>query len=129
MTDKKQLIKSVAAGAMCGILTSVVLMCLLALILTKVGLLDEKPLSYVLTALLGLGALAGGFVAAKINKGAALIAGVLTGAAMMLLLTVTALTNQQANISVLLLLKLVACLLGGAAGGVLSVREKKHRRF
>ena len=129
MSDKKRLAKAVAAGAFCGLLTSVLLMCLFAAVMLKIGLLDSAMLDAVLAALFGFGALAGGFAAAKLNKGAGLVAGALTGAAMLLLLLLTAAVRNQADFSSVFLMKLAAALLGGSAGGVLAMRERRHPKL
>jgi putative membrane protein (TIGR04086 family) len=71
-------------------------------------LIDSAMLDAVLAALFGFGALAGGFAAAKLNKGAGLVAGALTGAAMLLLLLLTAAVRNQADFSSVFLMKLAA---------------------
>lgn len=129
MRDKKKLIKSVITGMVCGILTSVVLMSVFAVVMTKVGLLPGQLIDYILTGFLGLGALAGGFLAAKLNKGAGLIAGAATGGAMLAALVLTAAFSGSADFSVLFLFKLAATVAGGALGGILAVREKKRVRI
>ncbi len=129
MSDKKRLFKSAAAGAVCGLLASVALMCAAAMVLLKLGLLGNSALDLMLTVILGLGAAAGGFVAAKLNRGAGLIAGAITGAVMLTALTLISLLNGQAEFSALFLFKLLACVLGGCGGGLLAVREKKRIRL
>ena len=120
MSDKKRLIKSSAAGLLCGILTSVALMCIFAVVMTKSGLLPTQVIDYVLAGFLAVGAVAGGFVATKLNRGAGLIAGALTGAAMLCALTLTAALRGEADFSVLLAVKAAATVLGGMLGGVLA---------
>ena len=83
MSDKKRLIKAIVTGMLCGILTSVTLMCIFALVMTKGGLLPTEVINLLLSGFLAVGAFAGGFVAVKINRGAGLIVGALTGAAML----------------------------------------------
>lgn len=129
MSDKKRLAKSVAAGTFCGLLASILLMCLFAGVMLKIGLLDRSVLDPVLAGIFGLGAFAGGFAAAKLNKSAGLVAGALTGAAMLLLLILTAAFRNQADFSSVFLMKLAAAMLGGSAGGILAMRERKHPRF
>ena len=122
MSDKKRLIKSSAAGLLCGILTSVALMCIFAVVMTKSGLLPTQVIDYVLAGFLAVGAVAGGFVATKLNRGAGLIAGALTGAAMLCALTLTAALRGEADFTLLFPIKLASTLLGASAGGILAVR-------
>ena len=77
MSDKKRLIKAIVTGMLCGILTSVTLMCIFALVMTKGGLLPTEVINLLLSGFLAVGAFAGGFVAVKINRGAGLIVGAL----------------------------------------------------
>lgn len=123
MLDKR-LIKSVATGAFCGLLTSVILMCILTVALLKTGLPQGFLLDYILAGFLGAGAFAGGFVAAKLNRGAGLIAGAAVGGVMFLALLIVAAVKGDMAFTVLSAVKLGAVLLFGAAGGILGVREK-----
>ena len=63
MSDKKRLIKAIVTGMLCGILTSVTLMCIFALVMTKGGLLPTEVINLLLSGFLAVGAFAGGFVA------------------------------------------------------------------
>ena len=84
MSDKKKLIKSVSLGSLCGVLGCVILMCIFAVIMLTSGLLGAELTDYIMVAVTALGALGGGFVAAKL-----------------------------------------AVILGGIAGGICGVKEKK----
>ena len=86
MSDKKRFIKSALTGTLCGILTSVVLTCAFALILSRSGMLGDNILGYASAGLLAAGAFLGGFVSAKLNRAAGLIAGAAAGAAMLALI-------------------------------------------
>ena len=127
MYDKKRLVKSVVTGLLCGIFTSVALMCIFAAVMTKGGLLPAELLDYIMAGCLGAGALTGGFISAKINKGAGLIAGTAAGAAMLAALTLTSAIKGEADFSSLFFIKLAAAVLGGSLGGALAVREKKQK--
>ena len=126
MSDKKRLIKSVLTGAACGLLTSVIVLCVFAAVMMKIGLIDAEVLDCINAAFLGLGAVAGGFTAAKINKGAGLIAGPATGAVMLLAVTAVSGVQNKAEFSTVFLIKLLAALLGGALGGILAVRTIRN---
>ena len=127
MSDKRKLVKSVATGTVCGLLTGVILLCILAVVILKGGLLSAQVIDYFTAGLLGAGALTGGFVATKLNRGAGLIAGAATGGCMLLLVILAAALRGKADVSALLFIKLGAALAGGALGGILALKEKKHR--
>ena len=129
MSDKKRLIKAIVTGMLCGILTSVTLMCIFALVMTKGGLLPTEVINLLLSGFLAVGAFAGGFVAVKINRGAGLIVGALTGAAMLASLVLVSALRGEAAFSMLFYIKTAAAVLGGSAGGILATREKKQFRL
>jgi len=126
MSGKKRMIKSVVTGLLCGMLVSVVLMCLAALAMTKTGLLPVWIVEYLTAGCLAAGAFAGGFIAAKLNHGAALTIGAITGAAMITALLLTAALRGEAEFSPLFFIKLGAAVAGGSLGGILSVHERKR---
>lgn len=126
MSEKKRMIKAVVTGLLCGMLVSVILMCLAALVMTKTGLLPVWAVEYLTAGCLAAGAFAGGFIAAKLNRGAALIIGAITGAAMITALLLTAALRGDAEFSPLFFIKLGAAVVGGSLGGILSVRERKR---
>lgn len=108
-----------------GILTSVILTCLLAAIMSRGGMMSSKITDYITAGLLLAGAFLGGFVSAKLNRGAGLVAGAAAGGAMLTVLVLISAFKGDADFTVLFLIKAAAMLLGGAAGGILAVREKK----
>ena len=123
MSDKKKFIRSVAIGLLVGMAASVLLICLLSAILSKSGLLPNEVIDWITAATLAIGALAGGFTAAKLNRGAGLIAGAATGAEMLLALVLAAALRGEADFTLLFPIKLASTLLGASAGGILAVRR------
>ena len=79
MSDKKKLITSIAVGCVCAMLCSVILTAILAAAMLSTGLLPGELMGYLSAAILGVSALLGGLIAAKINKGAGIPVGGLTG--------------------------------------------------
>lgn len=124
MSDKKMLIKSVLIGSLCAVLTQIILLCIVSLVMISTKKLFGGALDYIMIAVSGLGALVGGFVSAKLKRGAGLIVGLITGFAVFIILTAAALINSSSPLSVLSLIRFAVMLLGGAAGGILGVREK-----
>ena len=124
MSGKKTMIKSVLIGSLCAVLAQIILLCIVSLVMISTKKLFTGTLDYIMTAVSATGSLIGGFVSAKLNRGAGLIVGLITGFAVYIMLTIAALINSGSPLSVLSLIRSAAMLLGGAAGGVLGVREK-----
>ena len=78
---------------------------------------------------LAAGALTGGFVSAKLNKGAGLIAGAAAALIMLAALTVTAMLKGNVSVSPLILFRLAGMLLGGCIGGALGIGERKKNKI
>lgn len=124
MSGKKTMIKSVLIGSLCAVLAQIILLCIVSLVMISTKKLFTGALDYIMIAVSATGSLIGGFVSAKLNRGAGLIVGLITGFAVYIMLTVAALINSGSPLSVLSLIRFIAMLLGGAAGGILGVKEK-----
>lgn len=129
MSDKKRLAKSVLFGVACGMLTSVIFMCVLAAVMLTSGLLSQELTNYIMIAVCAIGAFVGGFIATKLNKGAGLIVGIITGFVIFVLITAAALIKNTSPVSLLTAIRLAALLIGGAFGGILGIRERKRINF
>ena len=129
MSDKKRLLKSAALGSACGLLSGVVIMCVIAAAMLASGSVFQGMTDYIMLAPPSLGALAGGFVAAKLNRGAGLIAGAAAALIMLAALTVTAMLKGNVSVSPLILFRLAGMLLGGCIGGALGIGERKKNKI
>ena len=129
MSDKKKLIRSVVIGSLCGLLSCVALICVIAAVMLSTGLLSAELIDYLMIAVSAAGALIGAFVATKLNGSAGLIVGAITGAVMLLRITIGALVRQSAPVTALSAVRAAALLLGGALGGILGLRDRKHVGF
>lgn len=126
MSDKKRAVKAVMFGTLSGITVTIILMCLMALGILTGGLLPDEILEYTVTAVFAAGAFAGGFVATKINKGAGLVIGAITGGVMFVIVTIGALSKSTEAVSILTLIKLISSVTAGGLGGILGLKERKH---
>ncbi len=124
MSDKKRLFKSVIIGSLSGIVVTIILMCLMSVSMMSIGILHEDIINYVTVGLLGVGAFGGGFLASKINKGAGLVVGAITGALMFLIVVIAALSDGS-DISVLIIIKLAVTVALGSLGGIAGLKERK----
>lgn len=126
MLNKKLILKSVLFGTICGILFAVILMCLFSAVILSVGLMPGEIMNYAALGILSLGALFGGIVTSKISKSAGLIAGMLTGLTMFVLITIIGLTKSNDAVTFFTLLKLIASLIFGSAGGIIGLHKKER---
>lgn len=126
MSDKKLLIKAVLFGTVCGLLVTVVLICIFSAIIMTCGLFPEEITNYITLALLSIGAFSGGFITSKITKSAGLIVGLLTGFASFILITVTGLTKSNDPVTLLTLIRLAALLISGGIGGIAGLKRKER---
>lgn len=129
MSDKKKLIKAVTVGTICAVLCSVILMCILAAVMLSTGLLPKDMLGYISAAVLGLSAAAGGFIAAKINRGAGVPVGGLTGLSLFCVTVAASLSNSSAGVSSLIIIKLLASVALGILGGIAGLKEKRSSKY
>ena len=125
MSDKKQLIKSVFVGVLTSALTEIILMSLFSVLIITSGLLPADITDYIMVAVTAMSVLCGGFICAKVNKSSGLICGLLTAAAVFVIITVIGLLQSEAVLTPLSLIKLGAMLICGCAGGVLGVNQKE----
>ncbi len=125
MSNKRRAIKAVFFGLLFGIVVTIILMCLMSVVMLSVGLFPQNIVDYAMIAVFGIGAFFAGFTATKINKGAGLIIGLISGFAMFLVITVISLMKITEPVSVLTALRLGAALILGALGGILGLKERK----
>ena len=132
MSDKKKLAKAAAVGCICGILGSAALTGIFAAIILGTGLLPNELTDCIMAGILGAGAIIGGIIAAKINGGAGIPVGGITGLAIFFVTAVASLSRSGAGVTSLTVIKLCASAIGGIAGGILGLKEKrmsKYKRF
>lgn len=125
MSDKKVIIKSVIIGSVCGMLFSVILMCICAAVILSTGLLPSDITSFVMLAVNAAGAMFGGFISARVSKFAGLIVGLITGGVIFLVVTLAGFTASNNPVTVLTLIRFAVLLLTASAGGILGVNKKE----
>ena len=119
--------QTVALGAGVGIATTVVLMLAFAAVLASVDVPSGAP-SIISSICLGLGALLGGFIAAKRNGRNGMIVGFLTGVAVFFVFAIIALMLGSA-LGIPFLIRLLVAASFAAVGGILGINLRRHRRY
>ena len=129
MSDKSRLVKEVAVGAICSMLSCIILTSILAAVMLSTGMLGSELTNWITTAIMGLGSLVGGFVAAKINKGAGIPVGGMTGLAVFVVSALASLSRGASGVTSMAIIKLAASVLLAIVGGILGIREKKGTNY
>ena len=125
MSDKKLAVKAILFGVACGLLITIIFMCLLSVVIISSGLLPIDVINYITIAILSIGAFFGGYISTKITKSAGLVIGAITGFAIFLLITVFGLIKSNDTITINTLIRFIATLITGCLGGILGLRKKE----
>ncbi len=125
MSDKKLAVKAILFGVVCGLLITIIFMCLLSVVIISSGLLPIDVINYITIAILSIGAFFGGYISTKITKSAGLVIGAITGFAIFLLITVFGLIKSNDTITINTLIRFIATLITGCLGGILGLRKKE----
>lgn len=125
MSDKKLAIKAILFGIVCGLLITVILMCLFSVVIITSGLLPTDITNYIIVAILSIGIFFGSCIATKITKSAGLLIGLIVGFSIFILITMLGLLKSSETVTVLTLIRLIAGLLSGAVGGIIGLKKKE----
>lgn len=125
MSDKKRLAKAIFIGVLTSALCEIILMSLFSVLIITSGLLPADVTDYIMIAATAVSIFFGGFICAKINKSSGLICGLLTAAIGFAIITLIGLLQSEAVLTILSLIRLIAMLLCGCAGGILGVNQKE----
>ena len=105
-----------------------VLLCVVTVILLVSSLLPYEYLAYIMLVVDAIGALFGGYVAARINKRQGLLLGALNGAIVFVALIIAGFCVSNDTLTIITLLKAIIIVLCSAFGGVrgVNVKDKLH---
>jgi len=120
----KQL-KAVIAGTLINALITLGATIVLTLFMSIAGNLFEDFAKYLMLLPLVLGGYIGGFISARINGANGLLLGVISGAAILIILLIIGFTVYNTDITYMILLKVLCVLLPAAIGGVKGVNKKE----
>ncbi len=126
MSDKRLLVKAVVFGSVCGLLVTVILLCIFSAVIMTSGLLPSEITNYITVGIVSLGAFAGGVITSRITKSAGLIVGLITGFFIFMLITVIGVIKSDDSFTVLTLIRLISLIIAGGIGGILGLRKKER---
>lgn len=129
MSDKKLLVKAVLFGTVCGLMVSIILLCICTSVILSIGLLPTDITNYIMLAILSAGAFFGGFICARITKSAGLVVGMVTGFTIFLLVTIIGIIKSTDAVSAVTLIRFVLTVIIGGSGGIIGVNKKEKLKI
>lgn len=122
-----QIYRSVALGSLSGVAVTILVMLLMAVLLSSVDLPESAP-GVMSTACIGLGALLGGFIAAKRNGRHGLLVGFISGTVMYIIFALLALALGS-GVGMIFITRLIVAAVMSALGGVLGINLRRKRKY
>ena len=121
------LLKKMAIATLVGAVSTFIVLCAMALILS-VKDIPTTAVSAMSSTAAGIGALAAGFAAAKLYKRRGAIIGAAAGAVLFIVIFIASLIITGTALSVSVLLRLVLMLLASTVGGIIAVNMRPRRK-
>lgn len=121
-------VKVFAIGLAVFIITAIIFASIFAFALTSFDLSDAVA-TVMSVVSLGLGALASGFITAKLNGSNGLLYGLLSGLIAFVLVLIISLIFNFGAFSIFTLLKAIAIIICGCLGGILGVNLKRNKKI
>jgi putative membrane protein (TIGR04086 family) len=122
----KQLIKPALSGILCAFIVSVFLLAVFSVLMAAKDMPSVIVLPFACISI-SIGALCGGFLASRLNNSRGLFLGVVTGLLFMIILYIAGAIMHQADLNMLLFLKIVLAAFFGAVGGITGVNLRRRR--
>ncbi len=122
-------IKALIIGVASSVITIALTLCIITAIFTASAMLPYEYLEYIMLIPDAIGVLAGGYIAARINKSNGLFIGLCNGAIVFLALIISGFCITPETLTLITLLKAVVILLFSAFGGIKGVNVKEKIRI
>lgn len=122
-------VKALIIGSVLNALTVIIATVIASLFLVVSGNLFENAAKFIMLVPLIFGGYVGGYVGARINKSNGLLIGTLSGVIILIIMLVIGFAKGNADITYMLLLKVLAILLTAAIGGVKGVNKKEKLKI
>lgn len=121
----KKLLRCLIIGILCGIAVTAILTVICSFVIMISGKYPADAISFISLAFLGIGGLAGGYIAARLNKNSGLIVGGLTGFIIFLIILIAGLSSSFGTVTLFTLYKLIVLVIFSMLGGILGVNKQK----
>lgn len=121
----KKLIKSLIFGVLSATIAITLLIIIASFVFQLTDKFPKEAVNVVNLAILSLGGLFGGYIAARFNKSAGLMVGILTGFIVFFIILFAGLSRSVESLTIFTLYKLLALLIFPTLGGVIGVNKQK----
>ena len=122
----KPIWKPVIIGVLSAVLITAILLCLSAVVLNLTPSVPYWVLDYLTTAVAGIGALIGSYIASATAKSKGLLIGLLCAFITLVIIIAIGLSNGENDVGVMTAIRSSVLLICGAVGGILGVNRKEH---
>ncbi len=123
--NKFSIIKGIVIGLIMGEIVLLLLLSITSVVMTSTGILNNTVLDIILTIICGISSFVTGFTSSKIIKMKGLLSGFAGGLIFFLIIFSAGLIIMDGTITIFTFLKLIACIIFGAAGGILGINKKE----
>ncbi len=127
-TDFAKIAKAVLRGVIAALIFIAATVIIAAFIIAKLGS-GVNFVTYVSTALMGLGSMLGGYVSAKKRGEAGLITGTATGVIVFFIIALISLTVTGGGIGTVFFIRLAICALAAAISGIFAVNSSEQQKI
>ncbi len=121
----KKLIKSLIFGILSATIAITLLIIIASFVFQMTDKLPKEAINVVNLAILSLGGLLGGYIAARFNKSSGLITGLLTGFIIFIIILLAGLSRSVESLTIFTLYKLLALIVFSTLGGIIGVNKQK----
>ncbi len=118
-------IKGILIGLFVSEIILTVLLSIMAIVMSSTGILNNTVLEIALTVICGIATFFAGFICSKISREKGLVNGLICGGIFFIVLLFTGMIMMDNTFSTFTAVKLTACLLFGAFGGLLGLNKKE----
>ncbi len=127
-SDFAKIAKAVLRGVIAALIFIAATVIIAAFIIAKLGS-GVNFVTYISTALLGLGSMLGGYISAKKRGEAGLITGMTTGVTVFFIIALISLTAAGGGIGKVFFIRLAICALAAAIGGIFAVNSPERQKI
>ncbi len=120
--------KYIIIGTFSGIIVSFIFLLIMAAIFTYCDMVTSlaHPMASIAS---GVGALAGGFITAKLCKTNGLLNGLFTGVIMFVIIMLVSLIISDSSVTLMTFIRLIIIMCSSAIGGILGVNKLSKKHF
>ncbi len=120
--------KGILRGIIVAVLATAFLMVIMAFVMVALDF-NNTALSIIAVCILWIACFLGGLICSKANKKNGLQNGLIIGGVLGAVLVFVGILTNDAAIGIIAVVKIIACIIGGGAGGIVGVQTTAHKRM